>query len=287
MRGYLLENKLNDLTGSQWLYWTNSIYETNFPPDQTFPLRKSHGAMKPPELMADIISFFTKAGETVLDPFAGVGGTLLGAELAGRKAIGIELNPEWVRVFAKIAAAFTIYEGRLILKNEDHDQGFTAQMLSGDCLDRMKEIPDESVAAVITDPPYGCNQGRIGFKRETNFNMTSSDDRDFGYSADYPEYLSKIKMAGQEIYRILKPERYLVLLIGDRFHHGEYLPLGTMVAQTFQEIGFKWKGIKIWWNKATQRPLKPYAIKNCFIPNITHQNIIVLRKELKNRGKGK
>lgn len=282
-----MENRLNDLTGSQWLYWTNTIYETNFPPDQTFPLRKRHGAMKPPELMADIISFFTKAGETILDPFAGVGGTLLGAELAGRKAVGIELNPEWVEVFNKIAATFTIGDGRLTLKNHDDYQGIQAQIWQGDCLDRMKELSDESMAAVITDPPYGCNQGRIGFKRETNFNMTSNDCRDFGFSTDYQEYLSRMKMAGQEIYRILKPERYVVLLIGDRFDHGEYLPLGTMVAQAFQEIGFKWKGVKIWWNKATQRPLKPYAIKNCFIPNITHQNIIVLRKELKTRRKEK
>jgi DNA modification methylase len=278
-----LENKLNDLTGSQWLYWTNSIYETNFPPDQTFSLRKLHGAMKPPELMADIISFFTKAGETILDPFAGVGGTLLGAELASRKATGIELNPEWVRVYEMISSGFTVSEGRLVPKNGEHSRGLAAQLLAGDCLERMKEIPDESMAAVITDPPYGCNQGHIGFKRETNFNMTSADSRDFGSSSGYEDYLAKMKLAGHEIYRILQPERYLVLLIGDRFHCGEYLPLGTMVAQAFQEIGFRWKGVKIWWNKATQRPLKPYAIKNCFIPNITHQNIIVLRKELKSR----
>lgn len=283
MAGCPLENKLNDLTGSEWLYWTNSIYETNFPPDQTFPLRKCHGAMKPPELMADIISFFTKAGETVLDPFAGVGGTLLGAELAGRKAVGIELNPEWVKVYETIATSFTVHDGRLVVKNEEQQRSILAEIRQGDCLDVMKGIADESIAAVITDPPYGCNQGRIGFKQETNFNMTSTDSRDFGSSVDYEEFLARIRQAGSEIYRILEPERYLVLLIGDRFHRGEYLPLGTMVARVLQEIGFRWKGVKIWWNKATQRPLKPYAIKNCFIPNITHQNIIVLRKELRNR----
>lgn len=277
-----MENRLNDLNGSQWLYWTNSIYETNFPPDLTFQLRKKHGAMKPPELMADIISFFTKAGETVLDPFAGVGGTLLGAELAGRKAIGIELNPEWVQIFDRIVAMFTINDGRLILRN-GHHQGIEAQMQLGDCLDLMKQMADESVAAVITDPPYGCNQGKIGFKKETNFNMASTDCRDLGCSLTYQEYLLKMKTIGREIYRILKADRYLVLLIGDRFDRGEYLPLGTMVAQTFQEIGFKWKGVKIWWNKATQRPLKPYAIKNCFIPNINHQNVLILRKEIRNR----
>jgi DNA modification methylase len=282
-----LENRLNDLNGSEWLFWTNSIYETSFSPDITFSLRKQHGAMKPPQLMADIISFFTKAGEKILDPFAGVGSTLLGAELTGRKAVGIELNPEWIKIYQSIAMTFIIKDGNLIVNNKNGEgRLIQSQMYQGDCLEIMKEIPDQSIAAVITDPPYGCNQGRIGFKKETNFNMNSTDHRDFGNSLNYQEYLFKIKMAGKEIYRILEPDRYLVLLIGDRFDHGEYLPLGTMVAQAFQEIGFKWKGVRIWWNKATQRPLKPYAVKNCFIPNITHQNIIVLRKETKNRPKG-
>ena len=97
---------MNDLNGSQWLFWTNSIYETNFPPDITHRLRKIHGAMKPPELMAELVAFFSKAGETILDPFAGVGGTLLGAELVGRKAIGIELNPTWVNIYRKLIQGF-------------------------------------------------------------------------------------------------------------------------------------------------------------------------------------
>jgi len=31
----------------------------------------------------------------------------------------------------------------------------TIQLLQGDCLERMKEIPDKSIDAIITDPPYG------------------------------------------------------------------------------------------------------------------------------------
>ena len=45
-------------------------------------VRKAHGANKPPRLMARLIEFFTRSGELVLDPFAGVGGTLLGAAIA-------------------------------------------------------------------------------------------------------------------------------------------------------------------------------------------------------------
>ena len=51
--------------------------------------------------MARLIEFFSQTGELVLDPFAGVGGTLLGAAIARgpRRAIGIELDPRWAAVF--------------------------------------------------------------------------------------------------------------------------------------------------------------------------------------------
>lgn len=276
-----MENRLNELNGSQWLYWTNSIYETSFPPDRTHHLRKKHGAMKPPQLMAEIVSFFTKRGELVLDPFAGVGGTLLGAELAGRQALGIELNPIWVEIYHKIITDYQEFNGELVLAGEAGEKGhvFGSKMLSGDCLDLMRQFKPETFAAIIADPPYGCNHGSTGFKSETNFNMNSDDERDFGNSRDYQDFLAKIETFGVEAYRLLLPKRYLVLLVGDRYHCGEYLPLGYMVADALRKTGFKWKGTRIWWNKATQRRLKPYAINTCFIPNITHQNILILRKE--------
>ena len=30
-------------------------------------------------------------------------------------------------------------------------------LMLGDCLERMKEIPDGSVDLILTDPPYGTN----------------------------------------------------------------------------------------------------------------------------------
>ena len=107
-------NLLNDLNGSQWLFWTDTLYITNFPPDTTHALRKEHGAMKPPELMAEIIGFFTKRGELVLDPFAGVGGTLLGAALTQRRGIGFELNPRWVEIYRQIQRDYVIHRGKLV-----------------------------------------------------------------------------------------------------------------------------------------------------------------------------
>ena len=37
------------------------------------------------------------------------------------------------------------------------------QLLFGDCLERMKEIPDGSVDAIICDPPYQKNTKFLGF----------------------------------------------------------------------------------------------------------------------------
>lgn len=273
---------MNDLNGSQWLYWTNTIYETNYPPDQTHRIRKIHGAMKPPELMAEIISFFSKRNELILDPFAGVGGTLLGAELVGREAIGIEINPVWVNTFQKLTGMFGKRDGSFVPTHENITDGeaISSKLILGDCLKIMKQFTDGSISTIITDPPYGCHHGSTGFKDETNFNMTSTVDEDFANCSSYQDYLQKIKLFGIEAIRVLKPGRYLILMIGDRFYQGEYLPLSMLVAGVLQEVGFKWKGIRIWWNKATQRPLKPYAIKSCFVPNITHQNILIMRKEI-------
>src|SRR5580765_5653776 len=97
-------NMLNELSGEEWLYFTKSVWSTAYPSELGHDARKQHGANKPPRLMARLIEFFTTSGQLVLDPFAGVGGTLLGAAIArgpGR-AIGIELDPRWAAVFADV-----------------------------------------------------------------------------------------------------------------------------------------------------------------------------------------
>src|SRR5206468_3152737 len=97
-------NTLNELSGEQWLYFTKSVLQTSFPSELRHDLRKKHGANKPPQLMRMLIEFFTKRDGLVLDPFAGVGGTLLGAATATppRRAVGIEVSPKWIAVFDKV-----------------------------------------------------------------------------------------------------------------------------------------------------------------------------------------
>src|SRR3990170_3967716 len=94
-------NTLNELSGEAWLYFTKSVWTTTYPSELGHALRKAHGANKPPRLMARLIEYFTRGGELVLDPFAGVGGTLLGAAICRtpRRALGFEIEPRWSAVY--------------------------------------------------------------------------------------------------------------------------------------------------------------------------------------------
>ncbi|MBY6138543.1 site-specific DNA-methyltransferase [Leisingera daeponensis] len=54
-----------------------------------------HPTEKPWRLMRELLFDFTRPGDLVADPFAGSGTTLVAAALTGRRAIGIEQNPEY------------------------------------------------------------------------------------------------------------------------------------------------------------------------------------------------
>jgi len=70
------------------------------------PSVDQHPTEKPVGLMAWFINLHTAAGDTVLDPFMGSGTTGVAAVQLGRRFIGIELNPDYVKVArARIAEA--------------------------------------------------------------------------------------------------------------------------------------------------------------------------------------
>lgn len=56
-----------------------------------------HPAEKPLPLLRHLIEASSRPGDVVLDPCFGSGSTLEAAKQCGRKAIGIEIDPRWVR----------------------------------------------------------------------------------------------------------------------------------------------------------------------------------------------
>lgn len=64
----------------------------------TKPYKDAHFATFPPELIEPCIKAGCPEGGTVLDPFMGSGTTLMVACRLGRKSIGIELNPTYIKM---------------------------------------------------------------------------------------------------------------------------------------------------------------------------------------------
>ena len=70
----------------------------------TEPYPEAHFATFPTALAERCIRAGSRPGDTVLDPFAGSGTTLAVARGLGRSAIGIEINPEYVKLIEKRCA---------------------------------------------------------------------------------------------------------------------------------------------------------------------------------------
>lgn len=60
-----------------------------------------HPTTKPEPLMVELVTDFTDPGETILDPFAGSGTTLVAAKRLGRKSIGVELSEKYCEIAAR------------------------------------------------------------------------------------------------------------------------------------------------------------------------------------------
>src|SRR5215510_8401511 len=59
---------------------------------------REHPAPFPLELANRLVRMFSFYGDTVLDPFAGTGTTLVAAVQAGRDAIGVEVDPKYLKI---------------------------------------------------------------------------------------------------------------------------------------------------------------------------------------------
>src|SRR5947209_18362030 len=82
-------NKLNELSGRDWIKFTKSWFVHRPEPRGDRKIR--HPASFPESLVKDFVSFFTRKGRLVLDPFVGPGRTLVAALEPGRSVIGFQI----------------------------------------------------------------------------------------------------------------------------------------------------------------------------------------------------
>lgn len=281
---------LNELTGEEWLYFTKSLWTTAYPSELGHAARKAHGANKPPRLMARLIEFFTKPGELVLDPFAGVGGTLLGAAIcrSPRRALGFEIDQRWADVYESVVsecASTTLSD--LGTSDPGGPRTFCpsdSRLVVGDAVDLLAGLEPASVDFVATDPPYnpqlkitmaGGKLAEEHANRRTDYAMVTSHAGDLANSATYDEFLVRMENVFAELRRVLRAGRYATVIVRDAYQDGRYRFTGSDLAARAERVGFVAKGDLVWYQAGTR--LRPYGYPRSFVPNIVHQHILVLR----------
>jgi len=291
-------NTLNELSGEEWLYFTKSIWGTAYPSELGHALRRQHGANKPPRLMARLIEFFTTTGGLVLDPFAGVGGTLLGAAICRgpRRALGLEIEPRWIDIYDRLLrdlAAERGGRGPILAdigpSDPGGERGFDPsglEMRLGDALALLPQIESGSVDFVATDPPYNIqlpitmSGGKLAERhanRRTDYAMVTEHEGDIANSADYATFLDRMEGVFAQLLRVLRPERYAAVIVRDAYQDGRYIFTGSDLADRASRAGFTTKGDLIWYQAGTR--LRPYGYPSSFVPNIAHQHVLILRRE--------
>lgn len=141
----------------------------------------------------------------------------------------------------------------------------------------MGEILEESVALIITSPPYWHIKD-YGVPHQ------------IGYGQTLHEYLYDLARVWRECWRVLVPGRRLCINIGDQFAravlYGQYkvIPLHAEIIAQCETIGFDYLGAIIWQKKTSMRPSGGAVVMGSFpfppngIVELDYEYILIFRK---------
>lgn len=265
-------NQLNDLTGKEWIKLTKSFLFSEKCADDKAAFE--HPA---PFLIKDIekmISFFTKKGMTVLDPFMGSGTTAIAAYNLGRKSVGVDLSESYMSLALK----------RFNAKGMTDDDYI---YILGDSLKVVKEIGP--VDYVITSPPYhnilkNKSQGLRSDKSEKGYRngsrhgveYYSDKENDLGNQETYETFIKMLKKVMQNCYDILKPKKYCTIVISDFTVNKKEVCVQADIVNMMAAIGFEFVGTTVLLQD--NKPLYPFGYPYSYKINHMHQNIINFKK---------
>ena len=266
-------NKLNELTGKEWIKFTKSWFIHNPPRRKKDEIL--HPAKFPETLAREFIEFFTKPGEWVLDPFLGTGSALVACARAGRNGLGIELASHFAKIAeSRVEAEAGAGESRQIVRTAD------AQQLPD--LVRAERLPDFDYC--ITSPPY-WNQlkrksirqkGRVGRGLRTDYGNLRGD---LGTIDDYDAFVERQAEIFDLVYDVLKPNGYLTIITNNVFADGRLFPLAFDTATSLTKRGERsWllKDERIWLQN--DKRLVALGVNNAWVGNRHHQYCLILRK---------
>jgi DNA modification methylase len=262
---YDARNKLNDLTGREWAIFTKSWFIHN-PPQRT-QKEILHPAKFPETMISEFIKFFTKKGETVLDPMVGSGSTLVACDKTGRKGIGVELIEKWADIATQRTKQRVIIGDAKELKMILGNAGIT------------------SVDFCITSPPYWNmlkkSRGHILSLQKQRMakgleEYYSDDPKDLGNIEDYELYLDSLRDVYGQVHDILRPGRYLVVICQNILTpEGEMVPFAWDLGR---RLGKKFilKQERLWLQD--NKLLGIWGYPSRYVSNVHHHYCLIFEK---------
>lgn len=143
-------------------------------------------------------------------------------------------------------------------------EGFTDHIFSGDALELSRNLPSQSVQAIVTSPPY------LGHRE---YAKTSPLARwELGRETDPSKYVSQITALFGELRRALRDDGTLWLNLGDTYREQQLLGIPWRVAISLQEAGWILRSEIIW-----EKPnAMPSSVKNR--PTLSHEHVFLFSK---------
>lgn len=271
-------NTLNDLSSKEWVAETVSVWIQKGlgANHEDAKIERQHPAPFSFTDVSRLIRFFTKSGQTVLDPFVGVGSTLKACAIENRQGIGFELNPRYVELTKQRLEK----EVRTLFSTTN-----SQDIQTGDARLLVKNLEENSVDFVVTSPPYWnilhkqdhkAKQERIANNLDTQY---SNDELDLGNIQEYDKFLEELSAILGDCSRPLKPKKYMAIIVSDFRDKSKYVMFHADLARSLQMYGLELKGISILYQR--HKRIFPYGYPFAYVPNIHHQYILILQNNKK------
>lgn len=217
-----------------------------------------------PQIPHQFILRYTKKNEIVYDPFLGSGTTAYEAESLERNFIGIDVQQQCIDYVAKHIEQKHNFSDLLV--------GDSTKLETLETVKRMlAKHKQQNIQLAILHPPYA---DIIKFSDLTD---------DLSNTQSIEEFLHKFSLAIKHTTAILADGRYLVIVIGDAYKAGRWIPLGFYCMNEAQKLGLTLKSIivkNMAGNRAKQNKEKlwRYRALSSDYYIFKHEYILILKK---------
>lgn len=276
--------KANDLDGKTWQ--RNSISVWSDIRKSSEELKLKHPAMFPLSLALRTIQCFTNTNDgVILDPFMGIGSTVIAAELMGKTGIGLDISKLYCEKASKrqIVVSYPFDENGVSLGKSYKDirlpnETGERQIHNDSATNLKKYVKDASVDFVVTSPPYWdiLLQNRSADQKETRHYGNANTD--LGRIRDYSEFIGALEDVFSLVYEALKPGKYCCVIVMDLRKKDKFFPYHSDIASMMQKIGFIYDDLIIWDRRHEYNNMRPLGYPYVFRVNKAHEFILIFQK---------